>query len=118
MFVADSPAASSPSSDPVRFPCPFTVPEDAESITVRLLPLDRSLAVELAGELRHGMSPEQVRLAWGEPDEDTPAGQYGIDRRWRYPDRYVAFAAGTVIAFATVPEAAAKPSSLRCSGGR
>jgi hypothetical protein len=178
-------------ANPLRFPYPFTVPEDAESITVRLLPLDRSIAVDqqgavifervalrlahwpgrppaaslllnrvtattwegerlhtrspialttrpaeeietvwpqvaasdwsiedkqlvLAGELRHGMSPEQVRLAWGEPEEDTQPGQYGIDRRWRYPDRYVAFAAGTVIAFAPVPEEAAKPPSLRC----
>jgi hypothetical protein len=181
-------------ANPVRFAYPFTVPEAAESLTVRLLPLDRSIAVDqqgavifervtlrlahwparpaaaslplnrvtatswegarlhtrspialttrpaeeveaiwpqvaasdwsvedkqlvLAGELRHGMSPEQVRLAWGEPEEEEPAGEYGIDHRWRYPDRYVAFTAGKVIAFATTPEEVAKPPVLRCSGG-
>jgi len=181
-------------ANPVRFAYPFTVPEAAESLTVRLLPLDRSIAVDqqgavifervtlrlahwparppaaslplnritatswegarlhtrspialttrpaeeveaiwpqvaasdwsvedkqlvLAGELRHGMSPEQVRLAWGEPEEEEPAGEYGIDHRWRYPDRYVAFTAGKVIAFATTPEEVAKPPVMRCSGG-
>jgi hypothetical protein len=44
----------------------------------------------------------------------APGTSPGIDRRWRYPDRYVAFAADTVIAFAMVPEEAVKPSSLRC----
>jgi hypothetical protein len=181
-------------ANPVRFPYAFTVPADAESIIVRLLPLDRSIAVDqqgavifervalrlahwparppasslplnrinatswegarlhtrspialttrpaeeveaiwpqvaasdwsvedmqlvLAGELRHRMSPEQVRLAWGEPEEEEPAGEYGIDHRWRYPDRYVAFTAGKVIAFATTPEEVAKPPVLRCGGG-
>ncbi len=39
------------SETPRRFEHPFEVPEDAETLTVRLLPLDRTLAVEQRGSV-------------------------------------------------------------------
>ena len=53
----------------------------------------------LAGEIRHGMSEEQVRLAWGEPLEQTRSEAGGNGSRWDYADRDAVFAAGSVIAF-------------------
>jgi len=53
----------------------------------------------LAGEVRPGMSPEQVRLSWGEPDEVIPHDPAsGIEREWRYTDRKASFADGKVFA--------------------
>ena len=53
----------------------------------------------LAGEIRHGMSEEQVRLAWGEPLEQTRSDAGGSGSRWDYADRDAVFADGSVIAF-------------------
>lgn len=152
----------------------LTVPEDAETITVRLIPQDRSIAVSergvlvfdsaslapadwpleltpdplplrralvvgyapargftraplavserpieelreawlgmrgserddevrrgiLAGELRRGMSPADVRLAWGEPESRAATDSL---ERWEWPDRSAAFTAdGGVISW-------------------
>ncbi len=52
----------------------------------------------LAGEIRHGMSEEQVRLSWGEPLEQTRSDAGGNGSRWDYADRDAVFAAGSVIA--------------------
>jgi len=53
----------------------------------------------LAGEIRNGMSEEQVRLSWGEPLEQTSSDAGGNGSSWDYADRDVVFAAGSVIAF-------------------
>lgn len=58
---------------------------------------DKHLA--LAGEIRNGMSEEQVRLSWGESLEQTSSDAGGNGSSWGYPDRDVVFAAGSVIAF-------------------
>ena len=179
-FADDRPvehfATSLPSSDTAsRVEFPFDVPVDAETITVRLLAADRSVArlqrgsvifeqaslrlatwaaeptassvvlyritvttfegaalhtrapmavtarpaeeveqiwaeiaatewssediqLVLAGEIRHGMSEEQVRLSWGEPLEQTRSEAGGNGSRWAYADRDAVFADGRVIA--------------------
>ena len=53
----------------------------------------------LAGEIRHGMGEQQVRLSWGEPSKQTQFGAEGNDKRWDYADRYAVFADGNIIAF-------------------
>jgi len=177
-----------------RYEWAFEVPADADDITVRLLPLDRSLAVEqrasvifdrvslrleswdpvpppgtivlnritsnsfegaplytrtpvavsrrsvdeleaawpgvaagnwsvadqqmvLAGELRSGMSPEQVTAAWGNPPDETtqPAGD-GVQRRWDYSDRYVVFIDDEVILFRPPATLDASQASVMCPG--
>ena len=54
----------------------------------------------LAGQLRHGMIPEQVRLSWGEPEEqlelDTPPGSI---RSWIYDDRQATFDGDILLGF-------------------
>jgi hypothetical protein len=162
---------------PGRYELAFEVPEDVEDVTVRLLPLDRTIAVEqqgsvvfdrvslrlagwnpdppaasvllhrvtatsfegaplytrtpvavtrrsvdevrrawvsiavadwsaddqqrvLAGELRHGMSPDQVSAAWGSPVDDISRDTGdGLEGRWDYADRYVVFENDAVILF-------------------
>ncbi|MDP6686660.1 MAG: hypothetical protein QF680_01635 [Acidobacteriota bacterium] len=53
----------------------------------------------LAGEIRHGMTEQQVRLSWGEPSKQAQLSVEGNDKRWDYPDRYAVFADGNIIAF-------------------
>jgi hypothetical protein len=56
--------------------------------------------IVLSGELRPGMSPDQVTAAWGSPDADTSqASGAGVERRWEYADRYVVFFDDEVISF-------------------
>ncbi len=177
-----------------RYELAFEVPAEAESLTVRLLPLDLSLAVEqqgsvvfervalrratwnpappaatvllyrisahtfegallhtrariavtsrpveesqrawarvavagwseqdgslvLAGELRFGMSPEQVRAAWGAPQEETSnTTEDGVERRWDYPDRYVVFFNDEVALFRPRAERLVTAERLMCPG--
>lgn len=76
--------------------------EEVEQVWVELAATDWSSADKqqvLAGEIRHGMSEEQVRLSWGEPFERTMSDAAGGGRRWDYADRDVVFAGGSVIAF-------------------
>ena len=174
----------------------FTVPEDAEILTVRLLPLDRSVAVEqqgtvifervalrrpywnpepaasvfvlnrvsatsyeavprytraplalteredseieqiwpavaasdwsdddkrlvLAGDVRHGMSPAQVRASWGDPKQEIgPDGLRGIDTQWNYPDRLAFFVGDKLVAF-RLGDNPQQPTNvpIRCPGG-
>jgi hypothetical protein len=180
-----------------RFEWAFDVPADAETLTVRLLPLDRTLAVEqrgsvvferatlrlaswapkvgassivlnrisattfegallhtrtpiavtdrtaeevqrewikvamsgsdwsdddkalvLAGEVRRGMTPDQVRTAWGEPTQ-VPASdaESASEARWDYEDRYVVFAEGKVVLFRPRLLEEAESTMLMCPGG-
>ncbi len=175
-----------------RFEWPFEVPEDAETLIVRLLPLDRTLAVEqqgsvvlervslrlsaweaeppaasfllyrvsasafegaelhtrapiavtsrpvadlqrawtrvatsdwpeedkalvLAGDVRQGMTMEQVRVAWGEPAETSEEG--GGDILWDYPDRFAVFADGEVVLFRPRPVVEEDVTRKICPGG-
>jgi hypothetical protein len=78
---------------------------------------DRKLI--LAGEVRHGMSPAQVRLSWGEPDEAIAGDpDAGIERNWRYADRYAVFADDKLIAFPRGPSQEAGGARIVCPGGR
>lgn len=72
----------------------------------------------LAGEIRHGMSEEQVRLSWGEPLEQTTTGATGDDNRWDYADRYAVFADGSIIAFRQSPQEVRRQAApaLMCPG--
>tara|TARA_B100000586_G_scaffold138669_1_gene100463 strand:- start:512 stop:1339 length:828 start_codon:yes stop_codon:yes gene_type:complete len=72
----------------------------------------------LAGEIRHGMSEQQVRLSWGEPLKQTKFSGDGNDSRWDYADRYAVFAGGNIIAFSQVsPQARDQPvAALMCPG--
>lgn len=175
-----------------RYELAFEVPADTETLTVRLLPLDRSLAREqrgsvifqraglrlatwnpdpppaaivlnrisanafegaelhtrariavtnrsveeiqrawlrvaaadwsaedqgivLSGELRPGMSPDQVTAAWGSPDADTSqASGAGVERRWEYADRYVVFFDDGVISFRRGSTAEPTTTVRRC----
>ena len=67
----------------------------------------------LAGQLRHGMVPEQVRLSWGEPEEQLELGiPPGSIRSWIYDDRQATFDGDVLLGF-LVPsddEAVAPPS--------
>jgi hypothetical protein len=75
-------------------------------------------ALVMAGDVRQGMTPEQVRAAWGEPPEASPpaAGAAG-EIRWDYGDRWAVFADGKLLLFrprrVTEPESTAKI----CPGG-
>ena len=53
----------------------------------------------LAGEIRNGMSTEQVRLSWGAAAEETTSGGAVNVSSWIYEDRYAAFSDGRLIAF-------------------
>jgi len=72
----------------------------------------------LAGEIRHGMSEQQVRLSWGEPLKQTKFSAEGNDSRWDYADRYAVFAGGNIIAFSQVsPQARDQTvAGLMCPG--
>jgi len=52
----------------------------------------------LAGELRRGMSRDQVSAAWGDPAEETTQADGSIELRWADDDRYALLADGRVIA--------------------
>jgi hypothetical protein len=52
----------------------------------------------LAGQLRRGMSREQVSAGWGDPAEETTQPDGSIELRWADDDRYVLLADGHVIA--------------------
>ena len=53
----------------------------------------------LAGDVQPGMSPEQVRLSWGEPAEEIPSDPgTGVERTWNYADRKAFFADGRLLA--------------------
>jgi hypothetical protein len=176
-----------------RFEWPFDVPEDAETLIVRLLPLDRTLAVEqqgsvvferaslrrasweaeppaasfllyratasafegarlytrapiavstrpvatlqrvwtrvvtsgwsdedkvlaLAGELRQGMTMDQVRAAWGNPGETIP-GRAENQVSWNYPDRYAFFEDEKLVIFRPRPVVEADSTLKICPGG-
>jgi hypothetical protein len=51
---------------------------------------DEAASRILAGELRAGMPREEVRLAWGVPDDET---RVGTAERWDWPLRSAAFGA-------------------------
>jgi hypothetical protein len=74
-------------------------------------------AIVLAGELRHGMSPDQVAAAWGRPDADTSqASDAGVERRWEYADgRSVVFFDDDVITFRDRSTAARTATARRCT---
>jgi hypothetical protein len=71
----------------------------------------------LAGELRFGMSPEQVRAAWGAPQEETSnTTEEGVERSWDYPDRYVVFFNDEVALFRPRAERLVTAERLMCPG--
>ncbi len=54
----------------------------------------------LAGQVRAGMTAEQVGLSWGEPTVTSLAGEIpGLDLRWDYEDRSAAFAGGELVSW-------------------
>lgn len=54
----------------------------------------------ISGEVVAGMSPEQVRLAWGEPSAVIEGPELpGLEARWDYADRSATFGDGRLVAW-------------------
>ncbi len=59
---------------------------------------DRALV--LAGEVRQGMTADQVRAAWGEPQQTSAPDAAAVSEdRWDYDDRFAVFDEGKLVLF-------------------
>ena len=69
----------------------------------------------LAGQLRHGMIPEQVRLSWGEPEEQLELGTPpGSINTWMYDDRQATFDGDNLLGFLVPTDGGAVAPPLMC----
>ena len=68
----------------------------------------------LAGELRPGMSPQHVRLAWGEPDAIHLVRSAG--ERWEYSTRSASFGSEGLVSW-SLTELPPEEQALRCLSG-
>ena len=65
-----------------------------DSAAYQKLTLDEQVKVS-HGKLAQGMSPEAVRLAWGDPDKVVQSGQGGkVVDKWLYKDGGYSFSLG------------------------
>lgn len=71
----------------------------------------------LAGAVRAGMSPEQVKLSWGEPMATTETVSLpGMDERWDYADRSAVFIDSHLASWSVEGTSSAPPVAPSCPG--
>ena len=75
------------------------------------------LELVLAGEVRKGMTPDQVRLSWGVPKSEVGSAEVpGTDIRWDYADRSAVFVNRALASWSLAGEPERPAPLPRCPG--